>query len=117
MDDIDGPDECRKKTFRTIKAICKREPKLRPLTSFHLKMIFLNAVDQYPSLTWHADNFYERVFDFLGFIEKFLEAKTLPHYLIKGMNIFRTSEDIDSVLHCIRKLRTNKRTFLRAITK
>lgn len=115
MDDIDGPDECRKKTFKTVKAICKDSPILRQLTSFHLKMIFLNAIEQYPSMTWHAGDFYERVFDFLGFIEQFLEAKTLPHYLIKGMNIFRTFKDIDSMLRRIRRLRTNKATFFRVI--
>ena len=115
MDDIDGPDECRKKAFKTVKAICKRSPKLRQLTSFHLKMIFLNVIDQHPSMAWQADDFCERVFHFLGFIEQFLEAETLPHYLIKGMNVFSTFEDIDDVLDRIRRLRTEKKIFLRVI--
>ena len=47
MRNIDRSNECRQKCFRTVKAIYKSESTLRPLSSFHLKMIFLNAIDQH----------------------------------------------------------------------
>ena len=119
MKNIDSPNECRKKSFKVVKAMCKGDPMLRPLSSFQLKMIFLNAVDQYPSLTWDAEDFYERVFDFLGFIEQYLEEKTLPHYFIRGMNIFRTShfsdKHIENMFDRIRGLRTEKEKLFKVI--
>ena len=121
MKHIDRHNECRKKSFKTVKAICKGEPTLRTLSSFHLKMMFLNAIYQYASLTWDADDFYERVFDILGFIEQYLEAKTLPHYFIRGMNIFRTShfsdKHIENMFDRIRSLRTDKEKFMKVIAE
>lgn len=121
MKHIDGPNECRKKSFKTVKAICKGEPTLRTLSSFHLKMIFLNAIHHFPSLTWDADDFYERVFEILGFIEQHLEAKTLPHYFIRTMNIFRTShfsdKHIENMFDRIKSLRTDKEKLMKVITE
>ena len=88
MKSIDGNNECRKKCFRTVKAICKGESTLRALPSFYLKMILFHADDQYPLMSWEPEDFCVRFFQFLGFIEQYLEEETLPHYFNRAMNIF-----------------------------
>ena len=117
---IIGNNECRKKCFKTVKAICKGESTLRTLSSFYLKMIFFHAVYQYPSMTWEPDDFCERVFHFLGFIEQYLEVETLPHYLNRAMNIFRTSrfsdKHIENMFDRIRNLRTEEEKFMKVIS-
>ena len=116
MKNIDRGKECRKKCIRTVKAICKNDATLRTLSSFHLKMIFLNAFDQDLPITWDPDDFHERIFDMLNFIEQYLEAETLPHYFIKEMNIFRTShfssKHIQNMLDRIRNLLTDDEKFM-----
>ena len=119
MRNIDRSNECRQKCFRTVKAIYKSESTLRPLSSFHLKMIFLNAIDQHSSMTWDSDDYYERVFDILGFIEQYLKAEILPHRFIQGIDIFRTShfsyEHIQNMFDRIKNLRTDKEKFMGVI--
>ena len=119
--EIDGNNECRKKCFRTVKAICKGESTLRPLSSFHLKMIFFHVLDQFPLMTWEPDDFCERVFQFLGFIEQYLEVETLPHYFNRAMKIFRTShfsdKHIENMFDRIRILRTEEDKFKKVISE
>ena len=120
MKNIDGNNECRKKCFRTVKAICKGESTLRTLSSFHLKMILFHAIDQYPLMSWEPEDFCERVCQFLGFSEQYLEAETLPHYFNRAMNIFRTSsfsdKHIENMFDRIRNLRAEEEKFMKVIS-
>ena len=120
MKNIDRGKEYRKKCIRTVKAICKNDATLRALSSFHLKMIFLNAFDQDLPITWGPDNFHDRIFDMLGFIEQYLEAEALAHYFIKEINIFRTShfssKHIRNMLDRIKNLLTDDEKFIDVIS-
>ena len=120
MKSIDGNNECRKKCFRTVKAICKGESTLRTLSSFYMKMILFHANDQNPLMSWEPEDFCVRFFQFLGFIEQYLEEETLPHYFNRAMNIFRTSrfsdKHIENMFDRIRNLRTEEEKFMKVIS-
>lgn len=70
-------------------------------------------------MTWDSDDYYERVFDILGFIEQYLTAEILPHRFIQRMDIFRTShfsyEHIQNMFDRIKNLRTDKEKFMGVI--
>ena len=125
VDLLDGNNECRRKTIQIVKAICKGEPTLKALTSFHLKTIMFHIVDpnQIPeirSLSWSQSNCSERVLDFLGFMQQYLEAKKLPQYFIQSMDIFQTScfseIQLANMEFRIKNLRRSQVKFLEAIS-
>ena len=114
--------ECHRRSIQVVKAICKSEPTLETLTSFHLKTILFHIVDQnQSSLTWGANDMYERVFDILGFIQQYLEAKKLPQFFLPSVDIFETSNFSESQLEImalrIKNLRNCQDTFIEAINR
>lgn len=115
--------ECHRRSIQVVKAICKSEPTLETLTSFHLKTILFHVVDQNQtlSLTWGGNDMYERVFDILGFIQQYLEAKKLPQFFLRSVDTFETSNFSDSQLEImalrIKNLRNCKATFIEAISR
>ena len=116
---VDRNNECRRKSIQIVKAICKREATLQTLTSFHLKTILFHLVKQNVPLKWGPNDFYERVFDILGFIQQYLEAKYLPQYFIPSMNILHSSSfnesQLSNMLDRVKKLRSSEVKFIRAI--
>lgn len=116
---VDGNNECRKKSIQIVKAICKSETTFQKLTSFHLKTILFHLVKQNVPLKWGPNDFYERVFDILGFIQQYLEAKYLPQYFIPSMNILHSSSfnesQLSNMLDRVKKLRSSEVKFIRAI--
>lgn len=115
--------ECHRRSIQVVKTICKSEPTLETLTSFHLKTILFHIVDQSQSLslTWGANDMYERVFDILGFIQQYLEAKKLPQFFLPSVDIFETSNFSESQLEImalrIKNLRNCQDTFIEAINR
>ena len=115
--------ECHRRPTQVVKAICKSEPTLETLTSFHLKTVLFHIVDQNQtlSLTWGDNDMYERVFDILGFIQQYLEAKKLPQFFLRSVDIFETSIFSESQLEImafrIKNLRNCKDTFIEAISR
>lgn len=73
------------------------------------------------SLTWGANDMYERVFDILGFIQQYLEAKKLPQFFLPSVDIFETSNFSESQLEImalrIKNLRNCQDTFIEAINR
>ena len=124
VDLLDQNSECRRKTIQIVKAICKGESTLKALTSFHLKTIMFHIVDpnqipQIRSLSWNQNDCCERVLDFLGFMQQYLEAKKLPQYFIQSMDIFETGfseTQLANMASRIGKLRKSKVKFLKAIS-
>ena len=116
---VDGNNECRKKSIQIVKAICKSETTFQKLTSFHLKTILFHLVKQNVPLKWGPNDFYERVFDILGFIQQYLEAKYLPQYFIPSMNILHSSSfnesQLSNMLDRVKNLRSSEVKFIRAI--
>ena len=91
VDLLDRNNECRRKTIQIVKAICKGEPTLKALTSFHLKTIMFHIVDpnQIPeirSLSWSQSNCSERVLDFFRIYSTIFRSKevTTLFYTING---------------------------------
>ena len=79
-----------------------------------------NQIPEIRSLSWSQSNCSERVLDFLGFIQQYLEAKKLPHYFIQSMDIFQTlcfSEiQLANMAFRIKNLRRSQVKFLEAIS-
>ena len=124
VDQLDQNNECRRKTIQIVKAICKAEPTLKPLTSFHLKSIMFHIVDpnqipQIRSLSWNENDCCERVLDFLGFMQQYLEAKKLPQYFIQSVDIFETGfseKQLANMASRIENLRISKVKFLKVVS-
>jgi len=95
-----------------VKALCKRELTLEKLTSFHLKMTLFHVVEQQMlEGEWNVGMITERVFDFLGFLEQFLEHGFLSHYFIREMNIFQDNKNdtINNIRCRIKTLRSSEK--------
>ncbi|XP_078370407.1 cyclic GMP-AMP synthase-like receptor 1 [Oculina patagonica] len=78
-----------KKYYRITKAIClakKRE--LEPLTSFHLKNLFLHNRSQYPRARHDDNNLGESVVKFFESLIDRLEQGSLPHFFVPRANLF-----------------------------
>jgi len=101
-----------------VKALCKRELTLEKLTSFHLKMTLFHVVEQQMlEGEWNVGMITERVFDFLGFLEQFLEHGFLSHYFIREMNILQVNKNdtINNIRCRIKTLRSSEKKFKKAI--
>ena len=79
---------CRKQVLRILKAL-REELHLHPLTSYHLKTIFLHECEAYPHPNqWSYDSLSERFLSFLQRLEDCLRQFNCPHYFITHSNLF-----------------------------
>lgn len=79
---------CRKQVLRILKAL-REELHLHPLTSYHLKTIFLHECEAYPHPNqWSYDSLSERFLSFLQRLEDCLRQFNCPHYFITHLNLF-----------------------------
>jgi len=118
LEAIDKNNGCRREVLRMVKALCKREPTLEKLTSFHLKTTLFHVVEQQMlEGEWNVGTITERVFDFLGFLEQFLEHGILSHYHIREMNILQDikNDTINNIRCRIKTLRSSEKKFKKAI--
>jgi len=118
LEAIDKNSGCRREVLRMVKALCKREPTLEKLTSFHLKTTLFHVVEQQMlEGEWNVGTITERVFDFLGFLEQFLEYGILSHYHIREMNILQDikNDTINNIRCRIKKLTSSEKKFKKAI--
>ena len=77
-----------KKYYRITKAICQaKKQDLEPLTSFHLKNLFLHNRSRHP-LAQHDDgNLGESVVNFFQSLIDCLERGLLPHFFVSRANL------------------------------
>ena len=78
---------CRKEAMRVLKYIRNEEPNLNQLSSYHLKSLLLNDMNNNPEKTWEKNQLGERVIGLLGSLRESLATGDLPHPFLPDHNI------------------------------
>ena len=118
------PSGSEKKYFRITKAIFEAmKERFKPLTSFHLKMLFLHLHYENPRAKSNDSILGESVVKFFESLIDRLEKGRLPHFFVRNLNLFaemaqnkrtvRLAEKLRRVL--VKPLVENPENFLRSL--
>ena len=99
------PGDSGKKYFRIAKAIFKaRKEHFEPLTSFHLKTLFLHLSHERPRTRSDDSNLGESVVKFFESLIDRLRGGRLPHFFVRNLNLFSEMAQNTLAEHLAHKL-------------
>lgn len=119
------PSDSEKKYFRIAKAIFEAtKERFHPLTSFHLKTLFLHLHCERPRAKSNDSILGESVVKFFESLIDRLVKGRLPHFFVRNLNLFAEMSQNKRTAHLAEKLRRvlvkplvqNPESFLRSLT-
>lgn len=111
----------RLKAFMILKALVKTEHTLHGLTSYQIKTVLLHSfdvdVDQTPR--WQRDSVHECFVGLLKELGHFLSTKNLPHFFIRGHNLFSNMPDrlLKNLRARVAYMMSNQNDLIRVVKK